>query len=132
MSSVKSTGTITSSEPASQPPSFQSNSSRPASETSSCDDDEAFQLFLQANIAWKEEWKQLPTVNERKQRANGWYQDLLDVAETPRDVCRDNHRYANDKVSDQDAVWQEIMSILYWQKKGADAKKESTTPSGSS
>lgn len=117
MSSIKSNSTITSSELPSQP-SSQSHPSKPASETSSCDDDEAFQRFLQANIAWKEEWKQLPTGNERKRLANRWYRDLLDVDEPPRDVCRDNHRYANDKGSDQDVAWQEVMSILILAEKG--------------
>jgi hypothetical protein len=132
MSSIESTDITTSAEPPCQPPSSQSHSSKPASETSSCDDDEALQRFLQANIAWKEEWEQLPIGDERKKLANNWYQDLLHVAETPRDVRKDIHRYANDKGSDQDAVWQEVMRILYWQEKIANAKKQSMTPAGSS
>jgi hypothetical protein len=121
--------------PPSQSPSSRAQFSEPASQASTYDDSDSIKQFKDDMQAEKEEWLGSTSVDKRKGLASKWYRKLVGKEEgssLPIHIRNDIRRSAQEaeEKGKEEVVWDELVVFLYWQKKIADAKKQSMTPSG--
>lgn len=127
----------TASQSPSQPPSSQLQSFEPDSQASTYDDSDSIKQFKEDMQAEKEKWLENTSVEIRKGLASKWYRKLVgkkEGSELPVHIRKDIRRSAQEAEvkGKEEVVWHELVVFLYRQKKIANAKKQSMTPSGSS